>query len=89
MNKSKSTCEAYDWGNSCKGWHLVKNEKFSVIQELMPAHTEENFHKHEHAQQLFFILKGTASFIVGNENYTILQNESIHIESGKLHKISK
>ena len=39
MVKSIKNAEHYQWGNACDGWHLLKSETLSVIQEKMPAGT--------------------------------------------------
>jgi mannose-6-phosphate isomerase-like protein (cupin superfamily) len=57
---SKSTAEHYFWGNHCDGWHLVKNNQLSIIQERMPPSTTEVRHFHHHAQQFFYVLAGKA-----------------------------
>ena len=36
MKKSKENSEHYKWGDNCSGWHLVKTQSLSVIEELMP-----------------------------------------------------
>jgi hypothetical protein len=52
-----------------KGGTLWTNASLSVKQERMPAGTSEALHYHEHAQQFFFILKGTATFEIDHESY--------------------
>jgi hypothetical protein len=39
MIKSTENAENYKWGNNCDGWHLLKSDSLSVIQERMPAGT--------------------------------------------------
>lgn len=82
-----SCAEHYIWGDNCDGWHLVKTDGLSVIQEQMPPGTEEACHYHEHAQQLFCILNGTATFLVDGDEYEVAKGNNIHIEAGKPHKI--
>ncbi len=50
---SKQNSEHYVWGNNCDGWHLLKTDSLSIIQENMPPNTHENLHFHSHAQQFF------------------------------------
>ena len=88
MIKSISNSEHYKWGSNCDGWHLLKTETLSVIQEKMPAATSEQLHFHTNAQQLFYILKGTATFIVEAETLILKAGESIHIEKGRKHCIA-
>lgn len=88
MVKSIKNAEHYQWGNACDGWHLLKSETLSVIQEKMPAGTFEQLHFHRNAQQLFFILSGIASFEIDDEKYTVSAGESIHIPKMTTHLIS-
>ena len=53
----------------------------------MPPDTEEVKHKHNSAQQFFFILKGEATFKIGETKFIIIAGEGIHIRKGIIHKI--
>jgi len=87
MIKNKENSSSYTWGGNCTGWHLVKNKSLGVIQETMPPNTAEVNHKHAKAQQFFFILKGTATFIIGEEKIEVPNGSGIHIEKGIWHQI--
>lgn len=87
MKSSKIDAEHYTWGNSCDGWHLLKSNGLSVIEEKMPPGTEERLHYHNHAQQFFYILEGEATFIVEERYYEIKTNEGFHIKAGLKHKL--
>ena len=87
MKITKANSEAYDWGEKCKGWHLVNTNELSVIQELMPPDTQEVKHKHSKSQQFFYILKGQATFIIDEKEIQIEQNEGIHIKPNVIHQI--
>ena len=54
----------YVWGDNCDGWNLVDKAELSVKMERMPPHTAEQKHFHRRARQFFFILRGTATFVV-------------------------
>lgn len=88
MIKSILNAESYKWGNDCDGWHLLKSDSLSVIQERMPAGAAEQLHYHHNSQQLFFILSGTATFEIEGKNYIINAQESIHVPKLTKHKIS-
>jgi mannose-6-phosphate isomerase-like protein (cupin superfamily) len=55
---SRDSASSYQWGPGCFGWHLVRSADLSVIQEEMPAGAEEVRHRHRHARQFFFVLRG-------------------------------
>lgn len=88
MKKSKENSEHYYWGNNCSGWHLVKSQNLSVIEELMPANTSEEKHYHNFSEQYFYILKGTATFEIEGEIIKIHKGEGIHIKPRIVHQIS-
>ncbi|WP_418502488.1 cupin domain-containing protein [Flagellimonas sp.] len=88
MKKSRNNSEAYTWGDDCSGWHLVKSDGLSVIEELMPPNTKEVRHYHSCAQQYFYILKGEATFVINGETFTVPKREGIHIRPKTLHKIA-
>lgn len=87
MIKTKQNVEHYTWGNNCDGWHLLKSDSLSMIEERMPPGTSEARHYHEKAQQLFYILSGTASMVVEGAEYTIEALQSIHIKPGQQHQL--
>lgn len=87
MKVSTTTAEHYNWGMDREGWHLLKTPSLIVIQERMPAGSSEQLHYHNTAQQLFYILSGTAAFELDEETITISPFESIHIKPGVKHRI--
>src|SRR5258708_1128428 len=87
MITSTENAEHFTWGANCDGWHLLQSASLSVIQERMPPGTSEQLHYHEYAQQVFFILSGTATFEVEEERTTVNANQSIHIPSNTKHRI--
>jgi mannose-6-phosphate isomerase-like protein (cupin superfamily) len=84
---SKETAEHYTWGQNCDGWHLLKSDSLSIIQEKMPGGTEEALHFHAKAQQFFYILSGQATFEIGNDLIEVTANEGLHIAPNQKHKI--
>ncbi len=88
MIRSINNASHYTWGNNCDGWHLLNTETLSVIQEKMPAGTSEQLHFHHHAQQLFYILSGIATFETEGNISIVKANESIHIAAGIKHCIA-
>ncbi|GAB3989345.1 cupin domain-containing protein [Spirosoma daeguense] len=76
---STNTAEHYTWGNGCDGWHLVKSDALSIIQERMPSGTSEVKHYHKKARQFFFILAGTATMEVGDKTLRLSPFEGIEI----------
>jgi mannose-6-phosphate isomerase-like protein (cupin superfamily) len=87
MKKSKENSEHYIWGENCSGWHLVKSQSLSVIEELMPPKTQEIKHYHNLSQQFFRILSGKATFEIENEIVEIEKGDGIHIPPKTKHRI--
>lgn len=88
LKRTIDNSENYQWGDRCQGWHLLKSDGLSVIQEMMPPGTSETVHFHKHAQQLFYILLGTATFEVDGRRIKVNATESIHIPKGVRHCIA-
>ncbi|GAA3984335.1 cupin domain-containing protein [Mucilaginibacter dorajii] len=86
---SKGEClKHYNWGDDCHGWTFIDTEALSVKQELMPPDTAEQLHYHEKATQLFFILKGRATFSIDGETSVLKPEQGIEILPGQKHFIS-
>jgi mannose-6-phosphate isomerase-like protein (cupin superfamily) len=88
MKINKSISEHYTWGQNCDGWHLLKTDTLSIIQERMPSGTSESFHFHNKSQQFFYILSGSATFEVDGKIIEVNENEGIHIKPKQEHKIT-
>ena len=85
---SRVSAEHYIWGANCDGWHLVKNEMLSVIEEQMPPGTSEVRHYHRRAQQFFFILAGSAEMELDGDKLVLTAGEGLHIAPEMVHRIS-
>lgn len=86
---SKDDClSEYNWGGNCKGWNFVDTDALSVKQEMMPPNAFEQMHYHEKATQFFFILKGTAIFLIDGEVKVVNAGQGIEIKPGQKHRIS-
>lgn len=88
MKTSARTAEHYTWGSTCDGWHLLRSDSLSVIQERMPPGTAEQRHRHEWAQQVFFVLAGGAAFELDGETVQLGPQESLHVPPGTPHCIA-
>jgi len=86
--KDKYTSPHYSWGNNCDSWILTDKQRLSVKQESMPAGTYEQAHFHNIAQQFFFILKGTATFYVGDELLIVSEQKGLMIPRKTIHYIA-
>lgn len=86
---SKGEClNHYKWGDDCHGWDFIDTDQLSVKQELMPPDTAEQLHYHEKAAQVFFILKGRATFYINGVTSLLKPEQGIEIKPGEQHYIS-
>lgn len=83
---SLNNADHYTWGEGCDGWHLLKRDDFSVIQERVPPGQFEIKHLHHQARQFFYILSGEAVMVIGNERLTLKAGQGIEIPPGAAHQ---
>jgi mannose-6-phosphate isomerase-like protein (cupin superfamily) len=83
---STSTADHYIWGDVCEGWHLVRNENLSVIEECMPPGAEEQRHWHQRARQFFYVLEGELTMQFDDRAEVLSQREGIEIAPGISHQ---
>ena len=76
---SISNAEHYIWGEKCDGWHLLKRDDVSVIQERVPAGEAETMHHHNHARQFFYILAGEACMAFEDRIVNLQKSDGIEI----------
>lgn len=86
MPISISNADAYDWGNQCKGWHLMRSANVSIIEERMPPATHEARHWHARARQFFYVLDGELVMEVEGVEHTLRPGQGIELPSGNAHQ---
>ena len=84
---NKTIAEHYKWGQNCSGWHLVKSDSMSVIQESMPPQTFEVRHKHSKSHQFFFVLSGEATIEVDGKKHLLQSEQGLEIDPGTVHQV--
>lgn len=83
---SIKTAEHYRWGDFCDGYHLVKSDQLSVIEEIVPSGAREKNHYHDRATQFFYILSGTGTIIINDNIFKLNTGEGLLIEPGTHHQ---
>lgn len=76
---STSNAEHYLWGVNCDGWHLLKRDDISVIQERVPAGEKEIMHYHERSRQFFYVLDGEGQMVFEDEVVSLHKGEGLEI----------
>lgn len=84
---SIANAEHYAWGDACDGWHLLKGDDLSVIQESMPAGAREVRHRHHRARQFFYVLAGEAMMEVEGQLHLLKAGEGLHVPPGAAHQM--
>jgi mannose-6-phosphate isomerase-like protein (cupin superfamily) len=85
---SRKNAEHYRWGNDGDGWHLVKDQDLSVIEELIPSGAREVRHYHQRAQQFFYVLSGEVIMEVEGRTTLLAAGAGIRVLPGSRHQIS-
>lgn len=82
-----ATAEHYTWGAACDGWHLLKGDDLSVIEERMPPGAVEQRHWHVHARQFFYVLEGEATLELEGETHVLAKGQGLHVAPGCAHQM--
>jgi len=83
---SIENAEHYTWGDACDGWHLVRHENLSIIEELMPPGTAEQRHFHERAWQFFYVLEGELMMELDGQLHVIAARQGLEIAPRQAHQ---
>lgn len=84
---NKQNASKYTWGDNCLSWILINSDALSIKQELMPPGTKEHLHFHENACQFFYVLKGQATFYMGDEVFLLNPNDGLSVLNNTKHFI--
>ena len=76
---SIENAEHYIWGEINDGWHLLKRDDISIIQEHVPAGSAEVMHFHNVARQFFYVLEGEGTMIFEDHEVTLSKGQGLEI----------
>lgn len=79
--------EHYKWGENSDGWHLLKSDGLSVIEENMPPNEKEERHYHNVSQQFFYILSGVAELEMSGSVFQLHAGNGIHVPAKEPHQL--
>jgi quercetin dioxygenase-like cupin family protein len=82
----RADAEHYVWGEVNDGWHLVKRDDLSVIQERIQPGASEVRHYHARARQFFYVLSGELTMEAGGETHRLVRGQGIEIAPGVAHQ---
>jgi len=83
---ARSSDDHYRWGDGCDGWHLVRTDALSVIEERMPPGSREARHRHAAARQFFYVLSGVLTMEVDGTRHRLVPRSGIEIAPGVSHQ---
>lgn len=83
---SAANAEHYVWGEVCDGWHLVRSDGLSVIEERMPPGTSEQRHLHTKARQFFYALAGELTLEIEGRVHRLHAGQGIEVAPGERHQ---
>ena len=83
-----NTAERYEWGDNCEGWHLLNTNDLSIIKECMPKGGTEELHYHKNVIQFFYVLSGTATFLLDETTHLLSTGQGITVQPMQSHSIS-
>jgi len=86
MVTSINNAEHYIWGENSDGWHLLKNDDLSVLQERVPAGAGEVMHYHNSAHQFFYILEGEGTMALEYHQLVLKKGQGLEIPPGIKHQ---
>jgi mannose-6-phosphate isomerase-like protein (cupin superfamily) len=76
----------YTWGEVCDGWHLLRTNDLSVIEERMPPGAQEQRHFHQRSRQFFYVLEGELTMEVDGHEHRIKARQGLEIAPGERHQ---
>ena len=88
MLVSIDNAEHYVWCEVCDGWHLLKRDDMSVIQERVPAGASEVMHYHGKARQFFYILEGVGEMVFEDKLVVLKEGQGLEIPPEVRHQFS-
>jgi mannose-6-phosphate isomerase-like protein (cupin superfamily) len=85
---SIQNAEYYVWGEVSEGWHLLKRDDMSIIQERVPAGGSEVMHHHNVSRQFFYILEGEGAMVFEDRVVRLQRGEGIEIAPEVRHQFT-
>jgi len=86
MVVSIDNAEHYIWGEVSDGWHLIKCDDMSIIQERVPAGGAEVMHYHNVARQFFYVLEGEGTMVFEDREVVLQRGQGLEIEPKVRHQ---
>ncbi len=82
----RTIAQHYLWGDGCSGWHLLKRDGLSIIEECVPPGQSEKRHFHETSRQFFYILQGEAVLEIEGSEFKLQAQQGIEVPPKAAHQ---
>lgn len=82
----KDGADHYVWGGVNDGWHLVKRDDLSVIEERIQPGASEVRHYHIRARQFFYVLAGELTMEADGRTHRLIAGQGMEIAPGVPHR---
>jgi len=79
--------EHYKWGKDSDGWHLLKSDSLSIIEENVPPNEKEERHSHNDSQQFFYVLSGVAHIEISGNVFEVNAGSGVYIPRKEPHQL--
>jgi mannose-6-phosphate isomerase-like protein (cupin superfamily) len=89
---SIATAEHYTWPSAisdhlCDGWHLLRTDTLSIIEERMPPGTAEQRHLHQGTTQFFYVLGGELIIELNGDEHRLAPSTGLNIPAQTPHQV--
>lgn len=81
----RETAEHYFWGGTAEGWHFLKRDDLSIINEKVPPGVKEVMHYHKISRQFFYVTKGEGVMALEADTVSLKAGEGLEIPPGTWH----
>lgn len=84
---SRETARRSTWDASCTAWHLLERSDLAVDQELLPPGGSTRTHSHERSRQFFYVLRGTATVLLGPRTTVVAAGSGVEVPPRVRHEV--
>ncbi len=80
--------EQYRWGKAGIGWLLSNSEDITVAERQLSPGVKEIRHYHRRSWQFFYVLSGSGTMNIADDEVELSRNESIEVDAMRPHQFS-
>lgn len=84
---SPETARRATWDDECTAYLLLDRSDLSVVQELLPPGARTRAHAHDRSRQFFYVLRGSATMMLGPRTVTIPGGSGLEVPPRVRHQL--